>query len=279
MRSQYVLVEDFGETHCLAVDVPVSPWPLPRGSPPRQGAKRKRPLGQNALAELEAGLGELVQRQLFLSMGRTATQLHRDPFDNLYVCTAGARRWTLAHRDHAPWLVSPDEPDAISAACQPMLGDWGPDPEAARQVRFLSVILEPGDGLFLPAMWWHSVEGGYGAPRRQADDEAVDKECSADVPRFSGAVNWYYAPRGDQSEEGAGADADGSSTQLAAGRTLVRANNEGTSASASPKLRRSVRLVQKRTLRDSVPNRQIGKTIPPRKRSNLGRGESKTRSD
>ena len=150
-----------------------------------------------------------VATQLFLSKGRTQTQLHRDPFDNLYVVAAGgAREWKVCHPDHAPGLApgaaattststsvstssgggggragqqggigeEDEEEDAryaISAACQPTLGAWGPRCEAAKRVRFEAVSLAAGDALFLPAAWWHSVRA---------------------APPYSAAVNWYFSP-------------------------------------------------------------------------------------
>lgn len=40
-------------------------------------------------------------------------------------------------------------------------------------MRFVSVTLRAGDGLFLPARWWHRVEG---------------------LTPVSAAVNWYFEP-------------------------------------------------------------------------------------
>lgn len=146
--SCYALDEHFFEgdepTHPLAFDVPHSP---------------------------AAELGPVHQRQLFLAYGPTTTQVHRDPFDNVYVCCLGRRRWRFAHAAHA-WLAPTEEPDAVSAACQPHLDAWGPKPEDNQRVRFAEVELEAGDALFMPSRWWHQVSSTSPA---------------------SAAVNYYFA--------------------------------------------------------------------------------------
>ena len=54
-----------------------------------------------------------MTRQLFCSVGETRTQLHRDCFDNLYLCCFGARRWRVAHGGHGAALER--EPGSVSA--------------------------------------------------------------------------------------------------------------------------------------------------------------------
>jgi len=72
--SRYALDEAFDKNHPLSSDLPSLPVPAAAEFPPA------------------------VQRQLFLANGPTQTQLHRDPFDNVYVCCEGERRWTFCHR-------------------------------------------------------------------------------------------------------------------------------------------------------------------------------------
>jgi len=137
--------------------------------------------------------------QLFLSVGQTRTQLHRDIYDNIYCCLHGQRQWVVAHAGHKEYVEA--EPGSVSAAYQPRWDIWsnslerekemvavepGQESEAGivppgrsyttkfklfQEVRFVSVLLSPGDGIFMPSGFWHAVEA---------------KGTS------SSAVNWYF---------------------------------------------------------------------------------------
>lgn len=171
------------EIHPLARDVPVLPFRCPKGGE-ESVALIPEKYHNGKISETPPSYSFLRRHkstQLFLSRGPTHTQLHRDPFDNVYVVASGGDRvWTVCHPDHAPWLTASaehdedeDEDDApISAVCQPGLGIWGACAETTKCIRFSSIALSPGDGLFLPAGWWHSVKA---------------------LPPYSAAVNWYFA--------------------------------------------------------------------------------------
>eukprot|EP01051_Picozoa_sp_SAG22_P000726 SAG22_NODE_22_length_31438_cov_47.016529_10_plen_335_part_00 len=105
------------------------------------------------------GADRFVTRQLFCSHGHTRTQVHRDCWDNLYLCCFGQRCWQIAHRDHD--LAR--EAGSVSAAAK----DAFP-----ASVVFEGVQLQAGDGLFLPAGWWHEVSSS-------------GSSC---------AINWYFRP-------------------------------------------------------------------------------------
>jgi hypothetical protein len=104
----------------------------------------------------------VAKRQLFVAVGRTQTQLHRDTFPNLYLCLSGHRTWELAHPASSPQLEH--SPGSVSAV--------DPPPPSVRRAR---VTLRAGDAIFVPRGWWHRVD-------------AVGEMLS----RCSVAVNWYY---------------------------------------------------------------------------------------
>lgn len=174
--SRYALDETLKGSHPLATDLPAVPL---GGTSGTSGT----------------GSGGHVSTQLFLSLGPTATQLHRDPFDNVYVVACGgARTWSVCEPiSNSAALCVGGDATAVSAAVQPKpasfvalgggggagaggaegggaggggsggvfrkwAGAHGSGVERACAVVFSRIVLEPGDGLFLPAGWWHLVE-------------------------------------------------------------------------------------------------------------------------
>lgn len=88
---------------------------------------------------------------------------HYDAFDNLACVVAGRRRFTLYPPDTIGDLyVGPidhtmaGQPVALAASAAP------DDPRyprfAAAKARALVIEVAPGDGLYLPKLWWHQVE-------------------------------------------------------------------------------------------------------------------------
>lgn len=95
---------------------------------------------------------------------RTTVAAHYDAMDNIACVCAGRRRFTLFPPEQIENLyVGPI--DFTPAGQAVSLVDFGA-PDLARFPRFeeamkhaRSALLEPGDALFIPAMWWHHVEG------------------------------------------------------------------------------------------------------------------------
>ncbi|MCA0902050.1 cupin-like domain-containing protein [Microbulbifer agarilyticus] len=95
---------------------------------------------------------------------RSVASCHYDALDNVACCAAGRRRFTLFPPDQfknlyfGPLDLTPGG-QAISMV------DFA-EPDFARFPRFREAIanglvaeLEPGDGLYIPSMWMHHVEG------------------------------------------------------------------------------------------------------------------------
>ena len=95
---------------------------------------------------------------------RTRIAAHNDVPDNLAVCAVGRRRFTLFPREQFRNLyLGPIDHTPAGRAVR-MVDFHAPDHD--RQPRFAAALataevaeLETGDAVFVPALWWHHVEG------------------------------------------------------------------------------------------------------------------------
>ncbi|TVQ39032.1 MAG: cupin-like domain-containing protein [Wenzhouxiangella sp.] len=95
---------------------------------------------------------------------RTTVAAHYDALENIACVCAGRRRFTLFPPDQLPNLyVGPME--LTPAGQQISLVDLN-HPDLDRYPRFSEALahaqsaeLEPGDAIYIPAMWWHHVQG------------------------------------------------------------------------------------------------------------------------
>ncbi|KAK4957517.1 hypothetical protein LTR10_005482 [Elasticomyces elasticus] len=134
---------------------------------------------------LKAGKGDVYDSSIWIGQAPTYTPLHRDPNPNLFVQLAGTK---------VVRLFRPNEGKAIFAKVQEMIGGsasatmrgeemmQGAEKTALEREVWNDEIesnkvgwearLSPGDGLFIPQGWWHSIKGtGDG---------------------MTGSVNWWF---------------------------------------------------------------------------------------
>ena len=95
---------------------------------------------------------------------RTIASCHFDAPNNLACCAVGRRRFTMFPPDQIANLY-PGPLDPTPGGQAISLVDFAA-PDFSRFPRFrdaiaagYSAVLEPGDAIFIPSMWWHHVEG------------------------------------------------------------------------------------------------------------------------
>jgi hypothetical protein len=109
----------------------------------------------------------LGERQPLASIwigSRTCIAAHNDVPENIAVCAAGRRRFTLFPPEQfANLYVGPldhtpaGRPVGMVDVRRPDLAAW---PRFAEALSVAQVAeLEPGDAIFVPSLWWHHVEG------------------------------------------------------------------------------------------------------------------------
>ncbi|KAG6361481.1 hypothetical protein INS49_009708 [Diaporthe citri] len=133
----------------------------------------------------EAGGGDIYASSVWLGLEPTYTPLHRDPNPNLFVQLRGSK---------AVRLLPPQDGDTVFRQVQARLGRWGgnsrirgaemmegPERELLRDIVWKEpglplqeTQLGPGDALFIPKGWWHSVRSRF------------------EDGRLNGSVNWWF---------------------------------------------------------------------------------------
>ncbi len=104
-----------------------------------------------------AGAGWSSTR-LWLSAAGTSSPLHRDIADNIIVHISGRKRLWLYPPSQTPWLYSNAFTSGLPnfSRFDPEAPDYDRFPHARRAAP-VEVILEAGDALYLPSLWWHQV--------------------------------------------------------------------------------------------------------------------------
>lgn len=95
---------------------------------------------------------------------RTRIAAHNDAPHNLAVCAVGRRRFTLFPREQFRNLYLGPVDNTPAGRAVSMVDFHAPDlvrfprfPEALAAAQIAE--LEPGDAVYIPALWWHHVEG------------------------------------------------------------------------------------------------------------------------
>ena len=109
-------------------------------------------------------LGEVDSTVRIWLGNRTTVAAHYDVMENIACVCAGRRRFTLFPPDQLPNLyIGPI--DFTPAGQSISLVDLN-SPDFSRFPRFAEALkhaqtaeLEPGDAIYIPAMWWHAVDG------------------------------------------------------------------------------------------------------------------------
>ncbi|MGJ8563547.1 MAG: cupin-like domain-containing protein [Alphaproteobacteria bacterium] len=122
----------------------------------------------------DAAQVNIIKNELFIGGAKTGSNFHCAPADNYFLMVEGRKAWRL---------VDPRN----SMAMYPTIGRMREAPARNSPISFhhydkkehplfekadmYEVVLEPGDLLFIPNMWWHEVENldvTIGAPHRVA---------------------------------------------------------------------------------------------------------------
>ena len=94
--------------------------------------------------------------RFWLSAPGTATPLHRDLVQNIFVQIVGRKRFYPYPPRDSPWLYSYSFRSGLPNFSR--FDPERPDFEAfplARHVTPIEIVLHPGDVLYLPSRWWH----------------------------------------------------------------------------------------------------------------------------
>ena len=122
----------------------------------------------------KAGTGDIYDTNLWMGIPPTYTPLHRDPNPNLFVQLAGRK---------IVRMLEPEDGDNVFARVQQILGKsksaafrgedmmkgeerqmleteiWEDASKADHRSAGYEICVGPGDGLFIPKGWWHSIKG------------------------------------------------------------------------------------------------------------------------
>jgi len=96
---------------------------------------------------------------LFVGSNHTFTNGHCDVGSSVFMMVQGRKRWVFFPPEDTPYLYPIPQPHNV--AFNVGVDVWHPDFERAplfARARGQEVILEPGDVLFFPSMWWHAVQ-------------------------------------------------------------------------------------------------------------------------
>jgi hypothetical protein len=136
-----------------------------------------------------AGKGDIYGSSIWLGITPTYTPLHRDPNPNLFCQLSGTKVIRLMTPKVGDWLfgmiqaelhrsgssrirteemMQGEERDKLHSAV------WSTDPDKPAPRGTLEVVLNPGDAMFIPSHYWHSVKS------------------VGENGELNGSVNWWF---------------------------------------------------------------------------------------
>ncbi|GAA5971832.1 hypothetical protein JCM11641_001532 [Rhodosporidiobolus odoratus] len=146
---------------------------------------------------------------------RSKTSMHKDPYENIYCVVRGTKTFTLlppteaycVHEQlypHATYTFTPPSSFTLEKTSPELLLPWIPvdplNPDLDKYPRYklarpMTVTLEKGDMLYLPALWYHQVTQtpSWGPLEPGSNLDRVGTTQAAI------AVNWWYDMKMDGS--------------------------------------------------------------------------------
>lgn len=107
------------------------------------------------------GQGQLYQSMLWMGPRGCVSPLHFDPLDNILLQIVGRKRVTILPRDADPsslYIGETHEQQYNTSAVDIEQPDYARHERFGRVSPLLQrVELRPGDGVYIPAQWWHHV--------------------------------------------------------------------------------------------------------------------------
>jgi hypothetical protein len=113
--------------------------------------------------DLFEGFEPLTAPRFWIGSGRQKLGMHNDPFSNIIAVFAGRKRLILAPPEELPNLYPAPFDRRLGNALSSLVDVYSPDFEkfsrfrsTAKSIRI--AVLEPGEFLYMPPLWWHAVE-------------------------------------------------------------------------------------------------------------------------
>jgi lysine-specific demethylase 8 len=100
--------------------------------------------------------GHFLRKRLFIAPDRYITTLHQDLMENLYVCVSGIKHITLFAPTDKVYRYPFHSSLPNAARVDPDNPDYEKFPLFIHAKPY-TVILHPGDALFIPSLWWHHL--------------------------------------------------------------------------------------------------------------------------
>lgn len=140
--------------------------------------------------DLFEGFEPLTAPRFWIGSGRQKIGLHNDPYNNIIALFSGRKRLILAPPEELPNLYPAPFDRRLGGVFSSLVDVYAPDfekcPRFRNTVKNIRIaVLEPGEFLYLPPLWWHAVE---------SDTFNVGINCwfFADGPKMQISADCYF---------------------------------------------------------------------------------------